>query len=91
MSDKKCFYCGNTGYIHTEDDIPDQMCPYCEIGQAVIKGFNAARDIGIQANKRLENENKRLKEAMKEIAKSPQWRRVPNWVIIKIEQTLKES
>ena len=74
--DDKCFYCHDTGYIHTDDDIPDQMCPYCEIGQAVIKGYNAARKLGIQAcdtlevakNKQikdLEVENKKLIEGQK--------------------------
>lgn len=53
MADE-CFYCYDTGYIHTEDDIPDQMCPNCEIGQAVIRGYNAARKIGIQACDTLE-------------------------------------
>ena len=61
--DDKCFYCGDTGYIHTDDDIPDQMCPNCEIGQAVIKGFNAAREIGIQACETLEAaKNEQIKE-----------------------------
>ena len=61
MSDK-CLHCDNTGYIHTEDDIPDQMCPNCEIGQAVIKGYNKARDIGIQACETLEaTKNKQIK------------------------------
>jgi len=50
----KCSYCGSTGYIHTEDDIPDQMCPNCVIGQAVIEGYNHAREIGIQACDTLE-------------------------------------
>lgn len=59
----KCFYCGDTGHIHTEDDIPDQMCPNCEIGQAVIKGYNHARDIGIQACETLEAaKDERIKE-----------------------------
>ena len=61
--DDKCFYCGDTGYIHTNDDIPDQMCPYCEIGQAVIKGYNYARELGVQACDTLEAaKNKRIKE-----------------------------
>ena len=61
--DDKCFYCHDTGYIHTDDDIPDQMCPNCEIGQAVIKGYNAAREIGIQACDTLEAaKNERIKE-----------------------------
>lgn len=59
----RCFYCNDTGYIHTEDDIPDQMCPNCEIGQAVIKGYNAAIDIGIQARDTLrEAKTERIKE-----------------------------
>lgn len=59
----ECFYCHDTGYIHTENDIPDQMCPNCEIGQAVIKGYNAARDIGIKACDTLEEaKNQRIKE-----------------------------
>ena len=92
MSDK-CLHCDNTGYIHTEDDIPDQMCPNCEIGQAVIKGYNKARDIGIQACETLEaTKNKRIKgleSVLREIAKSPQYRHAPNWVVIKCVQALK--
>ena len=61
--DDKCFYCHDTGYIHTDDDIPDQMCPNCEIGQAVIKGYNMARDLGVQACDTLEAaKNERIKE-----------------------------
>lgn len=66
----KCLYCSNTGYIPDRTGY-DQMCPYCEIGQAVIKSYNKARDIGIQAYDTLlvENtKNKRLK-AMYEAAK----------------------
>lgn len=62
------FYCYDTGYIHTNDDIPDQMCPYCEIGQAVIKGFNAARELGVQACDTLEaTKNERIKELSAEL------------------------
>lgn len=70
MSKDKCFYCDDTGYI-SQKGMPDQMCPHCEIGQAVIKGYNKARDIGIQANEtlqaaneQLQAKNKRLKEAL---------------------------
>lgn len=64
----ECFYCYDMGYIHTEDDIPDQMCPNCEIGQAVIKGYNVARELGIQACNTLEAaKDKRIKELEFEI------------------------
>ncbi len=50
MSKDKCFYCNGTGYIKGKevvpgDKLPDQMCPYCEIGQAVIKGYDKANSI----------------------------------------------
>jgi len=41
------------------------------------------------AVKDLEAENKRLKGLLREIEKSPPYRHVPNWVVIKIEQALK--
>jgi hypothetical protein len=83
MADE-CFYCGDTGYIPGQegempgDKLPDQMCPHCEIGQAVIKGFNAARDIGIQACDTLEAaKNKRIKELEAENERAEKTARCP--------------
>ena len=90
----KCFYCDDTGYIPSElEGIPHQMCPYCEIGQAVIKGYNRARDIGIQACDTLgEAKDQRIKELedlLDEFADAPGCMRVPDWVVLKCEQALK--
>lgn len=66
MSKDKCFYCHDTGYI-SQKGMPDQMCPHCEIGQAVIKGYNKARDFGIQANETLQAANDQLQAKNKEL------------------------
>lgn len=83
MGKDKCFYCDDTGYIPQQEGIPDQMCPNCGMGQAVIKGFNAARDIGIQANETLRAANEQLREFIKELQKSSGelsgWAAAINW------------
>jgi len=37
---RPCLHCQHTGWIHTDDDIPNQMCPYCFVGKAVIKCYD---------------------------------------------------
>lgn len=41
----ECLHCHLTGWIHTDDDVPDQMCPYCFVGKAVIKIYEKATKV----------------------------------------------
>lgn len=79
MADR-CIHCNRTGYI-PQEGLPDQMCPHCEIGRAIIKGYNAARTIGIQAadtlraaNEQLQDENKMLRKKVDDFEKEKQER-----------------
>jgi hypothetical protein len=58
----KCFYCNDTGSIKSKD-IPDQMCPYCEIGQAVTKGYNKAIKIQLGNYEKLKKQLTAAKKA----------------------------
>ena len=50
----------------------------------IEKAFVAGADFSTKRTEELE-------DVLKEIAKSPQYRHVPNWVVIKCEQALKGS
>lgn len=44
MGKGTCFYCDDIGEIPTlVKGVPDQMCPHCEIGQAMFRGYNKAK------------------------------------------------
>ncbi|MCJ7483922.1 MAG: hypothetical protein MUO31_13265 [Thermodesulfovibrionales bacterium] len=62
----ECFYCKDTGIIKgTEvvpgDKLPDQICPNCEIGQAVLKGKRMAESVQLAEYAALKASHDRLK------------------------------
>lgn len=42
---RPCLHCQHTGWIHTDDDIPDQMCPYCFVGKVVLECYRKTTEI----------------------------------------------
>jgi len=70
MSKQECFYCKDTGIIEgTEvvpgDKLPDQICPNCEIGQAVLKGKRMAEAVQLAELEALKASHKRLVVALR--------------------------
>ena len=74
MSDRKiCLHCRHTGWIHTEDDMPDQICPYCFVGKAVYKCYHETITVQIGNHEQLKAELKTCKAFNKTLKNRVKW------------------